>query len=538
MQTRTKFRFLAALIMAATLFASCEKEGNDPVIDEKPVDVVMQDVALTGTVYDTDGNPLGGVLVATGSLSATTGSDGKFAFDKAGTVDRRALIRFTKSGYFTLTRSGVKEDEMTIHAVLKRKGNTDASLQTSFNASEAQTLSVGGMKAQIPASALVKADGSPYSGSVNADMFYLDPNAGDFAEAMPGGDLAAIRSDNSETQLLSYGMTEITLTDNTGNPLQLQDGTSSELTFPIPAGMENNPPATIPLWSFDEERGIWVEEGTATLQGNVYVGSVTHFSWHNLDVPTERVTIKGKVTDCENKPVSYVKVTVEQTAAVTNSKGEYSVFVPANTPVTVTVKSKDYSNYSPEVSHNVPGKQGGAVVTQDLSLPCRNQETEPGDGSVFSVDKASVTYLMSGTEAIITFDNFGKRVRWDMNYGAEDHSVIIFDELTKTYTLGVSGMWIDYPYEGTSAGVLFAGFIYNEAIYANIPGFAALPNETIAGKSCQVFSYTENGCTNKIGTWNGLLMLAEDCEEGVVMIATAVSLDIPANAFTKTMDIF
>ncbi|MDR1524779.1 MAG: carboxypeptidase-like regulatory domain-containing protein, partial [Tannerella sp.] len=114
-----KFKFLAVLMMAATVFASCGKDDNEPVIEEKPVlkepvvekpvEVVMQDVTLTGTVYDTNGNPLGGVLVATGSLSATTGSDGKFTFEKAGTVDRRAVIRFTKSGYFTLTRSGVKD---------------------------------------------------------------------------------------------------------------------------------------------------------------------------------------------------------------------------------------------------------------------------------------------------------------------------------------------------------------------------------------------------------------------------------------------
>jgi hypothetical protein len=318
--------------------------------EEKPVEVIMQDVALTGTVYDTGGNPVGGVLVATGSLSATTDGDGKFTFEKAGTVNSRVVIRFTKSGYYPLTRSGLKEDEMAIHAVLKQKGNTDASVQTSFNAVEANTLSVGGMKAQIPASALVKADGSLYRGSVNADMLYLDPNAGDFAEAMPGGDLAAIRSDNRETQLLSYGMIKITLTDNAGNPLQLQDGANSELTFPIPSGMGNTPPATIPLWSFDEERGIWVEEGN-------------------------------------------------------------------------------------------------------------------------------------------------------------------------------------------SAGALFGGFIYDEVVLSHLSGYTALPNETIAGKSCKVFSYTDTDCRHKIGAWNGLLMLVETCE-GVSMVATGVSLDVPANAFTKTMEIF
>ncbi|MDR2496090.1 MAG: carboxypeptidase-like regulatory domain-containing protein [Tannerellaceae bacterium] len=500
-----------------------------------PVEVVMQDVTLAGTVRDAEGRPLAGVSVSTGGLSVSTGSDGTFSFGKAATVDNRAIVRFEKSGYFGLTRSGVKESEMELDVVMRLKGNGNASSQASFGATESKTLSVGAMQAVIPAAALVTADGSAYTGTVRADMLYLDPNDADFAEAMPGGDLAAVRSNSSTAQLLSYGMTEIALTDNAGNPLQLKPGASSELSFPIPAGMENDPPATIPLWYFDEERGLWVEEGRATLQGNVYKGSVSHFSWHNLDVPAERVTIKGKVTDCENLPVPYVKVSVEQTAAVTNSRGEYSVFVPAGTPVSVTVKSKDYDGYSPEVSHNVPGRPGGSTVTQDIKLPCRTQA--PGDGSLFAIDKASVTYIVGADEMIITFDNKGKRMRWDSNYGKADHGVIIFDEQAKLYTIGASGFWMDFPYEGNSAGVLFAGFIYDDAVYSQIPGYAALPNETIAGKSCKVFSYTEEGCTYKVGTWNGLLMLVEGCD-GVTMVATSVSLNVPANAFTKTMNIF
>lgn len=522
-----------AAVFSLAVFASCEKEeltGTD-----KPVEVTMQDVVLTGTVRDTGGKPLSNVTVTTGSLNVVTEADGTFAFEQTGTVDRRAVIRFEKAGYFTITRSGVKADEMQIEVVMQPKGNSSSSLQASFNASDAKTLSVAGMKVEIPAESLVKPDGSAYSGTVNADMFYLNPNNNNFTELMPGGDLAAVRSNNSEAQLISYGMTDITLTDNSGNPLQLKSGATSELVFPIPAGMESNPPASIPLWYFDEERGIWVEEGVATLQGNVYTGTVSHFSWHNLDLPSERVTIKGTVTDCEKKPVSYVKVTVDQTAAVTNSKGEYSVFVPANTPVTVKVKSSDYSNYSPEVSHNVSGKQGGSVVTQDISLPCRTQE--PGDDAVFTIDKASVTYIMDGQAAIFTFDNFGKRIRWDMNYGENDHTVIIFDDLTQSYTIGVSGMWVDMPYADVSAEMLFSSFFYRGDLYAIAPGFTTLANETVAGKSCSVVSFDNNGCTTKIGGWNGLIMLMEDCE-GVVLAATNINLNVPSNAFSKTMNIF
>ena len=273
-----RLQLFPMLIISAIMFASCKKDDGAP--DNNPAKVNMQNLALSGTVRDAAGNPLGGVLVSTGSLSATTGANGTFAFEQAATLNNRALVRFEKSGYFALTRSGVKADEITLDVVMRRKGNSGASSQTSFNANEDRTLMAGEMKVAVPASALVRADGSAYTGTVNADMLYLDPNADDFAATMPGGDLVAIRSDNREVQLVSYGMTEISLTDNAGKPLQLKSGAQSELTFPIPAGMENNPPATIPLWYFDEERGVWVEEGTATLQGNVYVGSVEHFSWY------------------------------------------------------------------------------------------------------------------------------------------------------------------------------------------------------------------------------------------------------------------
>jgi hypothetical protein len=377
-----KFRIYVAILMTALMFAACEKddpidngveqesEKEVPAPDLPEVEVVMQDVVLNGVVRDTGGQPVEGVSVSTGSLTATTDNTGYFSFAKAATVNSRAVVRFEKDGYFPVTRSGVKEDEMMIETVMQERGNTDVSLQTSFNASEPQTLSVGDMKVDVPASSVVRADGSAYSGNVNADMLYLDPNNGNFNELMPGGDLAAIRSDNSEAQLISYGMTEISLADESGNRLQLKDGAASQLTFPIPAGMESNPPATIPLWYFDEERGVWIEEGTAALQGNVYVGSVTHFSWHNLDYPEDRVEIRGRVTDCDGLPVPHTKVTVDQTSDFTDSKGEYSVYVPANTPVTVTVKSRDYQGYSPEVTYDMPGHPGGSVVTQNISLPC------------------------------------------------------------------------------------------------------------------------------------------------------------------------
>lgn len=369
--------FLFSVCCALAMVACTDDDGpNDPddpgtePWERPPVNVEMTDATVRGVVRDNEGNFLQGVTVSTGSLTTTTNDAGMFSFSQVGNVDNRSVIRFSKEGYFPLSRSSVQKSEIDFDVMLHSKGNTGISIQESFSASTDKTLSVGDMKVKIPASSVVRADGTAYSGNVNADMLYLDPNNEDFRELMPGGDLAAIRADNSQAQLISYGMTEVSLTDNAGNPLTLAGGASSELTFPIPEGMEANPPPTIPLWYFDEEMGIWVEEGVAELQGNVYVGEVKHFSWHNLDYPEERVTIKGKVTDCNNRPLKGIKVTVDQVSDITDSNGDYSVFIPANTPVSVKVLSRDYFNYSPEVSHPIAGQSGESTVTQNISLPC------------------------------------------------------------------------------------------------------------------------------------------------------------------------
>jgi hypothetical protein len=557
-----KFNFFVwTLTVAMLIFAGCDKNDEPSGDPESTGSANMQDATIKGSVKNTNGQPIAGVSITSGETVAVSAADGTFSFSRVAISGNRAVVKFAKDGYFTLTRSGVKEDEMFIEAVLQQKGDTKNTATETFDASVAQTITAGGMKVEVPASSLVKADGTAYSGTVKADMFYLSPNNENFAEVMPGGDLAAIRETGGEAQLISYGMTEVTLTGSDGKPLQLKEGAESKLTFPIPEGMETNPPATIPLWYFDEEKGIWIEEGEATLQGDVYVGEVQHFSWHNLDVPEDRVTIKGKVTDCENNPVAYVKVSVEQlgtsnkTAAVTNSKGEYTVFVPDNTPVTVSIKSADYNNYSPEKQYNIAGQAGNTTVTQNFSLQC--SETPPVEGELPSgvtISEASVRYLMNGTETIFTFDNYGKRTRIDMFDTDGSKSIMIADSIAqKCYMYDEDEGWTEQPFSdyGATIQLFVAYFVTAPASYIALSQFPAgygitftQTTQTIAGKATTIYKLEfdetlypeEGGGYFSYGFWNGITMLMESSEEGVILVAQAVVTNVPDEAFTQTVD--
>ena len=388
---KTKFWYLLMLgfLSFSVVATSCSDEDeeivqptppDEPDKPDKPdvpkppeinVTVTMKEATVEGMVTDIDGLPLTGVNISSGDAQTTTDDKGWFSFERIASANGRFVFTFKKDGYFTVTRSGAFKDNLSLQVVMQGKNSGDNVVSTSFTATAENTLKADGMEVVIPASALVTASGEAYTGTVKADMLYLSPDNENFTTMMPGSDMAAIRTDRSDATLISYGMVEVSLTDDSGNPLQLKEGNQSEMTYPIPESMKDNPPPTIPLWYFNEEAGVWVEEGVATLKGDVYVGSVSHFSWHNLDVAEERVTIKGKVTDCQGRPVSRVLVTVDQTSDITISDGSYSVYVPANTPVTVTVKSEDYYSYSPVASVPVAGQPGGTTVDNiNLELPC------------------------------------------------------------------------------------------------------------------------------------------------------------------------
>jgi hypothetical protein len=73
-------------------------------------------------------------------------------------------------------------------------------------------------------------------------------------------------------------------------------GKTATLTIDVPESQTATAPATIPLWFFDEEAGVWQEEGEATRQGDKYIGTVKHFTDWNADHPTGWAIVRGKGT--------------------------------------------------------------------------------------------------------------------------------------------------------------------------------------------------------------------------------------------------
>ncbi len=344
-----------------------EPENPEVIVDET---MKMQDMTISGFVKDTQGNAVPDVIVSTGESSVLTNPSGAFRLEKVGIVAGRSVIRFEKEGYFDVVRSFVKEEGDIWEVVICPKGNSNIAATVTFNATDSKQLKAGNMKVDLPANSItVENTGAIYTGTVKADMLYLDPQSESFTAMMPGGDLAAVRQDNSEVTLVSYGMVGVKLTSDNGEQLQLKKGEKSVVTFPIPEGMDQGLPESIPLWHFNEKAGLWVESGVAKRSGNEYVGEVSHFSYYNLDIPEERAQIQGRVVDCKERPVKNLRVEVGQTHDYTNGEGYYSVYVPANTPLQASIPAEEYKNRK---VISIPAIAGGSSYTQNISLPCLN----------------------------------------------------------------------------------------------------------------------------------------------------------------------
>ncbi|MBQ0719505.1 MAG: thrombospondin type 3 repeat-containing protein [Gammaproteobacteria bacterium] len=147
-------------------------------------------------------------------------------------------------------------------------------------------------KAGEPVGALTIPEASFPSGvtAITGQITYLDP-ATDVALA-PGGDLLALPEgadpNDAPVALETFGMMEFDLVDQDGNPITDLPG-SAEVCMKAGAGLSAGD--TIPLWYYDDEKGLWIEEGQGSVvdrDGQLMIcGEVSHFSWWNYDQPIE-----------------------------------------------------------------------------------------------------------------------------------------------------------------------------------------------------------------------------------------------------------
>ncbi len=173
---------------------------------------------------------------------------------------------------------------------------------------------------------------------------------------------------------------------------------------------------------------------------------------------------------------------------------------------------------------------------------------------LYGIKTGKVTYLQTvwnstGSSTtynpVLTFDDYGKRIRVELQDDG-DEVIYIFDETAqKGYILMVeTKTYMEAPYV-SAAGIRLRFMYYGDdlnSLWGYYPNYTKKANKTVAGKSCSVYSWSESGETVEWGGWSRITFWLQDytstpgTANSARLEATSFTETIPANSFAVPSD--
>lgn len=381
---------LTLLSLLLLMLFSCRKDTDEMVevnitstepdiIDEYLPAKDLLTASVSGYVFDESKQPVAGATVTLRGTTYQTDDKGFFYASNTQMDGEGTFFTVEKEGYFKGARRFFPQEGSIVYTRVQLMQLNEVA---TFDSGSGQLINgPGGISLSFPANAVKNENGELYDGVVRVAAKYLDPTSDQVADLMPGA-LQGVTNQLEEVSLVSYGMMAVELFGEQGEKLNVADGQTVELSFPIPTTLQSTAPDEIPLWFFEDERfGVWVEDGKAELVDDKYVGQVSHFSFWNCDDPFPLVEVTGRlVVDQINGAPILIPV------PVTNTKVGVQV---ANT----SISSQGYTDANGVFSGKMP-KDVELILTfgdpalcnlSSLSIGPFSDDTDVGD-IVFSGD--------------------------------------------------------------------------------------------------------------------------------------------------------
>ncbi len=312
---------------------SCQREEldiNEQTEIENGDPMVKVEGSVAGLIVDEQGEPVENAVVTFGDQTRITNRFGAFTLVNQELYADGTYLTVEKSGYFPGSRRFNAIADATNNIRIRMIEKVEVG---NYSADTGGEIEVSTARISLPSGPYTRPDGSNYSGNVKVYAKYLDPTVSETFEEMPG-DLVGADSEGELNGLATFGMLAVELENDNGEKVNLPEGETALISMTVPDELISVAPSTIPLWHFDEQRGIWLEEGEANLENGVYVGEVSHFSFWNCDFPLPVVNINGTLSLngslAEGFKVQVVDVTTGFTGCgYTSSRGIFGGQVPA-----------------------------------------------------------------------------------------------------------------------------------------------------------------------------------------------------------------
>jgi hypothetical protein len=394
------------LLLIACLLIQCSKD--DVIIVDTDVTTLTdnEDVSFLINLVDELGAPISGASLINQLNGNTYTSDERGLFLLTGlSIPATGLpVSIEMEGWVKVIKilNGVSDSHTSMKIEMYKYD-----METTISTGNTGSISQGG-QLRLPGT-LVRADNSTYTGEVIVKSFYYDPTRPGFLEQAPGN-MSAIGAGNQLYTLMSYGMYAIDLFDESGNELNIPNGETATIQFPIP---DNYPdaPAEIPLWSMNEVNGKWIEEGVAVRNGSFYEAEVTHFSWWNCDIPFNPVELCMRLLDLNGQPIANANYLIHTSnpfvayaSGTTDQNGNLCSGVPQGEPVAISILLDEELSEATDLGAFNAGEDIGDVTINAVFLKVTGVAVDCDNTSISS---AYVRYEANNQQAYVLTDDDG-----------------------------------------------------------------------------------------------------------------------------------
>jgi hypothetical protein len=358
-----------SLVILLGIF-NCKKNPHDDTPQTNDPLSEKITASIRGRITDENGKPVNSASVHSGGSATTSDLNGYFKFDNIELPKNAGSVIAEKTGYLvgcrTILPNTAAINNVEIQLIPRvTRGNFSAAAGGNVTIQNATSLN-------FPANGVTNtANNTNYTGTVNVIGAYLDPLDPKLSLLMPGN-LTGLTKNNELKVLQTFGMIAVELEGSNGERLNLASGKTATITMPISSSLLTSAPATIPLWFFDESKGLWIEEGAATKQGGSYVGTVSHFTFWNVDVPNNFITLKLTLKDQNGQPAPGLRIELTNTTnnstayGITDSAGVASGAVPSGLSLQMRVYNKCNNLFLQKAIGPFSGNTDIGVVNVDV----------------------------------------------------------------------------------------------------------------------------------------------------------------------------
>jgi len=300
------------------------------------------------------------VNVEVSGCTVSTDKNGYYKFNNIKS-EKRTSINFEKEGYINNSSIITVDNDTSNYLEASLDTNLFAWSYKSEEGSKGRNLEIGSDVQYTN-----QDDGSNYTGEINLYYTYKNTMIDQGRDSFPGT-FQGLESNGVIVSFVSYKYMVLKLTDNKGDSLSI----SEPITINV-YGTSGTKDLEIPLWYYSEDKGIWIEKGTALRnEDGTYVCEITQTGTWSISKPVETAMglYKGKIVDENENPMPNVRIKAKGQNWVsedltTDENGEFEVLVVPDQQFNLSAYNYE-KKFGAEYTDTLRGISSGDTVIED-----------------------------------------------------------------------------------------------------------------------------------------------------------------------------